>query len=85
MPGRRFPIPFARFYATEVLLALEYLHMMGIAAEPVHARSSSFVGTHEYVVPEVARGGGHSAGMDWWSYGMEFPSAVDASLHDPAT
>nr|AAM08657.1 Putative Protein kinase with similarity to PVPK-1 [Oryza sativa Japonica Group]AAM08882.1 Putative protein kinase [Oryza sativa Japonica Group] len=53
--------------------------------EPVHARSSSFVGTHEYVAPEVARGGGHGAGMDWWSYGMEFPSAVDASLHDDAT
>lgn len=39
-------------------------------AEPVDARSSSFVGTHEYVAPEVARGGGHGAGMDWWSYGV---------------
>ncbi|CAD6266892.1 unnamed protein product [Miscanthus lutarioriparius] len=30
MPNRRFPLPSARFYAAEVLLALEYLHMMGI-------------------------------------------------------
>jgi serine/threonine protein kinase len=85
MPGHRFPVAFARFYAAEVLLALECLHMMGIAAEPVHAQSSSFVGTHEYVAPDVARGGGHDVGMDWWSYGMEFPSAVAASPHDVAT
>uniref|UniRef100_A0A0E0DRB2 non-specific serine/threonine protein kinase n=1 Tax=Oryza meridionalis TaxID=40149 RepID=A0A0E0DRB2_9ORYZ len=85
MPGRRFPVAFAKFYATEVLLALEYLHMMGIAAELVHARSSLFVGTHEYVAPEVARGRGHGAGMDWWSYIVEFLSAVAASPHDAAT
>ncbi|KAG8062848.1 hypothetical protein GUJ93_ZPchr0003g17467 [Zizania palustris] len=146
MPGRRFPVASARFYAAEVLLALEYLHMMGIVyrdlkpenvliradghimltdfdlslestslpaleeamntaeeddavtptcmpevqlfrlrrwrrraaprprprfvAEPVDARSSSFVGTHEYVAPEVARGAGHGAAVDWWAYGV---------------
>uniref|UniRef100_A0A453LQV5 non-specific serine/threonine protein kinase n=1 Tax=Aegilops tauschii subsp. strangulata TaxID=200361 RepID=A0A453LQV5_AEGTS len=70
MPGRRFPLASARFYAAEVLLALEYLHMMGIVAEPVDARSSSFVGTHEYVAPEVASGGGHGASVDWWAYGV---------------
>lgn len=30
MPARRFPLASARFYAAEVLLALEYLHMMGV-------------------------------------------------------
>jgi serine/threonine protein kinase len=145
MPARRFPLASARFYAAEVLLALEYLHMMGVVyrdlkpenvliradghimltdfdlslestsspslelptavdddeeeqssgsscfplvrfrrrrrrcapatpprfvAEPVSARSSSFVGTHEYVAPEVAGGGPHGAAVDWWAYGV---------------
>ncbi|CAM0948815.1 unnamed protein product [Alopecurus aequalis] len=145
MPARRFPLASARFYAAEVLLALEYLHMMGVVyrdlkpenvliradghimltdfdlslestsspslelpaavsdeepassssscfpvrfrrrrrrprrcgaspprfvAEPVCARSSSFVGTHEYVAPEVASGGAHGAAVDWWAYGV---------------
>ncbi|KAK1626668.1 hypothetical protein QYE76_000983 [Lolium multiflorum] len=39
-------------------------------AEPVSARSSSFVGTHEYVAPEVAAGGAHGAAVDWWAYGV---------------
>ena len=34
-------------------------------AEPVSARSCSFVGTHEYVAPEVAGGGAHGAAVDW--------------------
>jgi protein-serine/threonine kinase len=134
-----------RFYAAEVLLALEYLHMLGIVyrdlkpenilirsdghimlsdfdlslestsspsveaveytafsaapstdpsclpdhlfrprkpnssrtkpsrqfvAEPVTARSCSFVGTHEYVAPEVAAGGSHGSAVDWWAYGI---------------
>uniref|UniRef100_A0ACD5XLE3 Uncharacterized protein n=1 Tax=Avena sativa TaxID=4498 RepID=A0ACD5XLE3_AVESA len=150
MPARRFPLASARFYAAEVLLALEYLHMMGVVyrdlkpenvliradghimltdfdlslestsspslelppeaagkdddedepsttsscfplrfrrrgrrprqrcatspprfvAEPVSARSISFVGTHEYVAPEVASGGAHGAAVDWWAYGV---------------
>ncbi|KAK8963930.1 Protein kinase PINOID [Platanthera guangdongensis] len=138
-PGRRFALSAARFYAAEVLLALEYLHMLGIVyrdlkpenilirsdghimlsdfdlslesfaspavefvdvaspggagdnlfclpnrlfrtkkaagsrrfmAEPVEARSNSFVGTHEYVSPEVAGGGAHGSAVDWWAYGV---------------
>ncbi|KAJ3685842.1 hypothetical protein LUZ61_015006 [Rhynchospora tenuis] len=144
-PGLRFPVTAARFYAAEVLLALEYLHMLGIVyrdlkpenilirsdghimlsdfdlslestssptveavepttasdahttdpsclpdhlfrprkpnsgrtrpgrqfvAEPITARSCSFVGTHEYVAPEVASGGSHGSAVDWWAYGI---------------
>ena len=39
-------------------------------AEPVEARSCSFVGTHEYVAPEVAAGGPHGAAVDWWAFGV---------------
>ncbi|XP_027347804.1 protein kinase PINOID-like [Abrus precatorius] len=150
-PHNRFPLSTARFYAAEVLVALEYLHMLGIiyrdlkpenvlvrsdghimlsdfdlslcshaipavessdclqdpsalsytrsrsfatpfscfpnrlfrsrkvqtlqpnrlfVAEPVSARSCSFVGTHEYVSPEVAAGQSHGNAVDWWSFGI---------------
>ncbi|KAJ8470148.1 hypothetical protein OPV22_024491 [Ensete ventricosum] len=150
-PRLRFSVAATRFYAAEVLLALEYLHMLGIVyrdlkpeniliradghimlsdfdlslestasptieplvaaaatseaaavgcddnfradpsclpfrgrraprraskadrrfvAEPVGARSRSFVGTHEYVAPEVAAGRPHGSAVDWWAYGI---------------
>ncbi|KAI3466857.1 hypothetical protein Pfo_023520 [Paulownia fortunei] len=151
-PQKRFSVSSARFYAAEVLVALEYLHMLGIiyrdlkpenvlvrsdghimltdfdlslcsdaipaveypafspdpisspkaahgsgsltpfscisnrlfrskkiqtlaanrlfVAEPVSARSCSFVGTHEYVAPEVASGGSHGNAVDWWAFGI---------------
>lgn len=39
-------------------------------AEPVTARSCSFVGTHEYVAPEVASGMAHGNAVDWWAFGV---------------
>ncbi|CAL9059821.1 unnamed protein product [Musa banksii] len=166
-PGRRFTISSAKFYAAEILLALEYLHMMGVVyrdlkpenvlvrddghimisdfdlslkcdvvpklmtqrlsgkpvarnakgsgsscvppmqpvlacfygrgankhdrkpktpeeddlddqeeldpelvAEPITARSKSFVGTHEYLAPEVISGAGHGSAVDWWALGV---------------
>ncbi|KAE8721143.1 early nodulin-93-like [Hibiscus syriacus] len=154
-PDTRFPLPSAKFYAAEVLVALEYLHMMGVIyrdlkpenvlvqedghimltdldlslkcdvspkllkcnassivdkyyshlslpnkknkmkhssssspsasailladiqkpevqlwAEPTDARSGSFVGTREYLAPEVIRGLGHGNGVDWWAFGV---------------
>ena len=36
----------------------------------VQQKSVCFVGTDEYVAPEVLRGGDHTAAMDWWSYGV---------------
>ncbi|CAO2161717.1 unnamed protein product [Urochloa humidicola] len=159
-PNRHFSEQAARFYASEVLLALEYLHMLGIVyrdlkpenvlvrdgghimlsdfdlslrcsvspmlvksssvhaggngvdkglihaeggcvqpsaffprilskksrktkselsikgsflefnAEPTDARSMSFVGTHEYLAPEIIRGEGHGSAVDWWTFGI---------------
>ncbi|KAL7147140.1 hypothetical protein ABFS83_06G088100 [Erythranthe nasuta] len=41
-----------------------------IVAEPVEARSMSFVGTHEYLAPEIVSGEGHGSGVDWWTLGV---------------
>lgn len=41
-----------------------------LVAEPVLARSKSFVGTHEYLAPEVIGGGGHGSAVDWWTLGI---------------
>eukprot|EP00727_Mastigamoeba_balamuthi_P004381 m51a1_g13941 putative agc rsk rsk-unclassified protein kinase (445) ;mRNA; r:881030-882900 len=114
--GRCLPEKAACFYASEVLLALEYLHMMGfiyrdlkpenillhgsghvvltdfdlskaaavqvqpkllqgmfgkerVATEPGIV-SNSFVGTEEYIAPEVITGYGHTSSVDWWTFGI---------------
>ncbi|GLT73576.1 hypothetical protein SLA2020_454240 [Shorea laevis] len=114
----------ARFYVAEVIIALEYLHCLGIiyrdlkpenilvqkdghivltdfdlsfmtsykpqilkhplpskrrrsrsqppptfVAEPV-TQSNSFVGTEEYIAPEIITGAGHSSAIDWWALGV---------------
>eukprot|EP00879_Flechtneria_rotunda_P014547 GHRR01015202.1.p1 GENE.GHRR01015202.1~~GHRR01015202.1.p1 ORF type:complete len:698 (+),score=278.76 GHRR01015202.1:156-2249(+) len=136
-PRKRLKEAHVKFYAAEVLLALQYLHLLGyvyrdlkpenillhhtghvlltdfdlsyskgstipkmhtkssdntgfrctkaeepldptkgpngdellLLAEPV-ARANSFVGTEEYLAPEVINASGHAAPVDWWSYGI---------------
>eukprot|EP01116_Phalansterium_solitarium_P020271 TRINITY_DN5913_c0_g5_i2.p2 TRINITY_DN5913_c0_g5~~TRINITY_DN5913_c0_g5_i2.p2 ORF type:complete len:393 (+),score=119.10 TRINITY_DN5913_c0_g5_i2:1714-2892(+) len=113
-PGHCFHEETVRFYAAEILLALEYLHLNGfiyrdlkmenvlvhesghimitdfdlsikgdfraearlldgsqeIFASPVTS-SNSFVGTAEYLAPEVICGtANQSCSVDWWTYGI---------------
>ncbi|KAJ7980604.1 putative Serine/threonine protein kinase [Quillaja saponaria] len=38
-------------------------------AEPV-TQSNSFVGTEEYIAPEIITGASHSSAIDWWALGI---------------
>lgn len=124
-PTKRLKESHMRFYVAEVLLALQYLHLLGfiyrdlkpenillhhsghimltdfdlsyssgttapsikrvqgkhgihssldpttylLVAEP-EGRANSFVGTEEYLAPEIIHGEGHDSGVDWWSLGI---------------
>ncbi|KAJ1548075.1 hypothetical protein HK405_004288 [Cladochytrium tenue] len=124
-PGKCLVERDARFYAAEVICALEYLHLLGfiyrdlkpenillhhtghimltdfdlskpstnpgaptlvksqafgfgsssgtvVDTRSVTAtlRTNSFVGTEEYIAPEVIRGSGHTSAVDWWTLGI---------------
>ncbi|KAL0719587.1 hypothetical protein Bca4012_068911 [Brassica carinata] len=49
---------------------LNGLSMPELMAEPTDVRSMSFVGTHEYLAPEIIRGEGHGSAVDWWTFGI---------------
>ncbi|XP_057827077.2 serine/threonine-protein kinase D6PKL1-like [Cryptomeria japonica] len=101
-PSKTFSESTIRFYAAEVVVALEYLHEKGILyrdlkqenilvqdsghimltdfdlslrlisdhGEYSEWKSRSFVGTEEYIAPEVLWGKFHSYPVDWWSFGV---------------
>ncbi|XP_025702410.1 serine/threonine-protein kinase D6PK isoform X1 [Arachis hypogaea] len=41
-----------------------------LVVEPISARSNSFVGTYEYLAPEIIKGEGHGSAVDWWTFGI---------------
>ncbi|KAJ2963583.1 hypothetical protein NQZ79_g1344 [Umbelopsis isabellina] len=120
-PGKCLNEEGARFYAAEVVAALEYLHLMGFIYRDLkpenillhqsghimltdfdlskgshppgrpcvvkssypnmppaidtrncvtNLRTNSFVGTEEYIAPEVIKGCGHTSAVDWWTLGI---------------
>lgn len=53
---------------TEV--AFQVIPLPQLVVEPITARSNSFVGTHEYLAPEIIKGEGHGSAVDWWTFGI---------------
>lgn len=51
-------------------LGLPFNTLPELVAEPTAARSMSFVGTHEYLAPEIIKGEGHGSAVDWWTFGI---------------
>jgi len=44
-------------------------------------RTNSFVGTEEYIAPEVIKGCGHTSAVDWWTLGiLVYEMIVNRSL-----
>ncbi|KZT38978.1 Pkinase-domain-containing protein, partial [Sistotremastrum suecicum HHB10207 ss-3] len=120
-PGKCLAEEDAKFYAAEVVAALEYLHLMGFIYRDLKPenillhqsghimlsdfdlakqsggpggraagiqigthgvpvidtktctadfRTNSFVGTEEYIAPEVIESLGHTSAVDWWTLGV---------------
>lgn len=60
----------ARARKLKVDIASHVRSLPQLVAEPTDARSNSFVGTHEYLAPEIIKGEGHGAAVDWWTFGI---------------
>ncbi|KAA8550203.1 hypothetical protein F0562_001887 [Nyssa sinensis] len=51
-------------------LAAQINPLPQLVVEPTDARSNSFVGTYEYLAPEIIKGEGHGSAVDWWTFGI---------------
>ncbi|KAK6126317.1 hypothetical protein DH2020_039962 [Rehmannia glutinosa] len=60
----------ARKLKAEAAAAAQARSLPQLVAEPTEARSNSFVGTHEYLAPEIIKGEGHGSAVDWWTFGV---------------
>lgn len=58
----------ARKLKADALAHARYLPQLVV--EPTEARSNSFVGTHEYLAPEIIKGESHGSAVDWWTFGV---------------
>jgi len=102
MPQDGMPMWSARFYASEILIAMEYVHSQGVVfrdlkpenvlidggghvkltdfgfakqlTTDVHTglrqRAQTWVGTPEYMAPEILNSQGYDEGVDWWALGV---------------
>ncbi|KAF9911695.1 serine/threonine protein kinase, AGC [Lobosporangium transversale] len=61
-PGKYLLEEDAKFYAAEVIAALEYLHLMGFIYRDLKPE--------KYIAPEVIKGCGHTSAVDWWTLGI---------------
>ncbi|ONK56809.1 uncharacterized protein A4U43_C10F13230 [Asparagus officinalis] len=55
---------------SEISTSTHFTPLPELLAEPTSARSMSFVGTHEYLAPEIIKGEGHGSAVDWWTFGI---------------
>lgn len=47
-----------------------YLQSIDTKSCIANFRTNSFVGTEEYIAPEVIKGNGHTSAVDWWTLGI---------------
>ncbi|XP_076954315.1 protein kinase PVPK-1-like [Bidens hawaiensis] len=59
-----------RLYKPKTEVYNQMIPLPELIAEPTSARSMSFVGTHEYLAPEIIKGEGHGSAVDWWTFGV---------------